>query len=53
MSMKGVPKLIRIGNLFGFSGGSFAGMVYSPDGICPTINTSGGGGAARTDDYGV
>ena len=51
--MKGVPKLIRIGNLFGFSGGSFAGMVYSPDGICPTINTSGGGGAARTDDYGV
>jgi hypothetical protein len=41
--MKGVPRLIRVGNLFGFTGGSFAGMVYSPCGLCPTINTSGGG----------
>ena len=37
------PKLIRLGNLYGFTGGSFAGMIYSPHGLCPTINTAGGG----------
>lgn len=36
-------KLIRIGNLFGATGGSFAGNIYDPEGICPTINTAGGG----------
>ena len=36
-------KINRIGNLYGFTGGSFAGMIYSTDGIAPTINTSGGG----------
>jgi hypothetical protein len=36
-------KLIRLGNLYGFTGGSFAGMIYSPAGLCPTINTAGGG----------
>ena len=36
-------RTIRIGNLYGFTGGSFAGMIYSPDGLCPTINTAGGG----------
>lgn len=25
------------------SGGSFAGNVYDTNGICPTINTAGGG----------
>lgn len=35
-------KIIKIGNLYGFTGGSFAGMIYSPKGICPAINTSGG-----------
>lgn len=34
----------KIGNLYGdFRGGSFAGNVYSVSGVCPTINTSGGG----------
>ena len=36
-------RIDRIGNLFGFTGGSFAGMVYGTDGLSPTINTSGGG----------
>ena len=36
-------RIERIGNIFGFTGGSFAGMVYSSMGLCPTINTSGGG----------
>ena len=36
-------RTIRIGNLYGFTGGSFAGMIYSPEGLCPTINTAGGG----------
>lgn len=35
--------LVRIGNIYGFTGGSFAGMIYSPTGLCPTINTAGGG----------
>lgn len=42
--MKDAMKLIRVGNLYGFTGGSFAGMIYSPGGLCPTINTSRGGG---------
>lgn len=36
-------RLIRIGNLFGATGGSFAGNIYDVDGLCPTINTAGGG----------
>jgi len=36
-------KIERIGNLYGFTGGSFAGMIYHPDGLAPAINTSGGG----------
>lgn len=43
MFLKGYMKLIRIGNLFGATGGSFAGNIYDPEGICPTINTAGGG----------
>lgn len=43
MSMKEQQKIERVGNLYGFTGGSFAGMVYGIDGIAPTINTSGGG----------
>ena len=41
--MKDATKLINLGNLYGFTGGSFAGMIYSPKGLCPTINTAGGG----------
>lgn len=36
-------KVLKIGNIFGFAGGSFAGNVYSADGLCPTINCMGGG----------
>lgn len=33
----------RLGSLFGHTGGSFAGLVYNPDGLAPAINTAGGG----------
>lgn len=35
--------VIKIFNIYGFTGGSFAGNVYDVDGISPTINTCGGG----------
>lgn len=38
-----VMKILRIGNIFGATGGSFAGNVYDAHGLAPTINTSGGG----------
>lgn len=34
---------IKVGNIYGFTGGNYAGNVYDPDGLCPTINTMGGG----------
>lgn len=34
----------RLGNLLGFTGGSFAYMVYDADGLAPTLNCMGGGG---------
>ena len=36
-------KIERIGSIYGFAGGSFAGMVFSPDGIAPTVKICGGG----------
>lgn len=36
-------KRMLLGNLFGATGGNFAGNVYTDDGLCPTINTVGGG----------
>ena len=36
-------KVERIGNLYGFTGGSFSGMVYTDKGLAPSINTAGGG----------
>lgn len=36
--------IIKLGNIYReHSGGSFAGNVYDIKGICPTINTAGGG----------
>ena len=35
---------IRIGNIYGATGGNFAGNVYDQNGIAPTINTCGGEG---------
>lgn len=34
----------KIGNIYGFEGGNFAGNVYSCDGLSPSINTCQGGG---------
>lgn len=39
---------IRIGNIYGATGGNFAGNVYDKKGIAPTINTCGGW--KRTND---
>lgn len=38
-----MKELIRLGNIYGFTGGSYAGNVYSHRGLCPAINTAGGG----------
>ena len=35
-------KINRLFNIYGFTGGSFAGNVYGTDGVSPTINTMGG-----------
>ena len=35
--------VIRLGSIFGHTGGSFAGLVYHPGGLAPTINTAQGG----------
>ena len=35
----------RIGNIFGFTGGSYSGNVYDKDHLSPTLNTMQGGGA--------
>lgn len=34
---------VRLGNIYGATGGNYAGWVYGKDGLCPTINTAGGG----------
>ena len=36
-------KIERLFNIYGFSGGSFAGNVYGINGVAPTINCAGGG----------
>lgn len=38
-------KVKNLGNIYNPNpeGGSFAGMVYDPNGLCPTINICGGG----------
>lgn len=33
----------RVGNIYGFTGGSYAGAVYDPEGIAPSIDTMSGG----------
>jgi len=35
--------VMRLGSIFGHTGGSFAGLVYHPEGLSPTINTAQGG----------
>lgn len=41
MQMK--QEIKRLGNIYGFSGGSYAGNVYSQDGMCPALNSATGG----------
>ena len=36
-------EVINMGNIYGFTGGSYAGIVYAAWGISPTINTAQGG----------
>lgn len=35
--------VMRLGSIFGHTGGSFAGLVYHPNGLAPTLNTAQGG----------
>lgn len=35
--------VIKLGNIYGFSGGNFSGNVYSPKGLAPALNTMQGG----------
>lgn len=37
-------ELIKLGNLYGFGGGNYAGNVYDINGLSPTIRTPTGGG---------
>lgn len=41
--MKETNREKRIGNLFGATGGNYAGNVYDKEYLAPTINTCGGG----------
>ena len=41
--MKKIDEIDRIGNIYGFTGGSYAGMVYGVNGCGPALNTMGGG----------
>ena len=34
---------VRLGNIFGFTGGNYAGNVYDKDHLSPTLNTMQGG----------
>ena len=43
LKLKENISVLRIGNLYGFTGGSFSGMVYGVIGLSPSINTAGGG----------
>ena len=35
--------VIKLGNIYGFTGGNFSGIVYSPKGLAPALNTMQGG----------
>ena len=39
----------RIGNIFGFTGGNYAGNVYDQNYIAPTLNNMQGGVSATYD----
>ncbi|MEY8422269.1 hypothetical protein AALB52_05880 [Lachnospiraceae bacterium 38-14] len=37
----------RLGNIYGFDGGNYAGNVYDGEGLAPTIRTFQGGDNSR------
>ena len=41
---------VRLGNIFGFTGGNYAGNVYDKYHLSPTLNTMQGG-VQTTNDY--
>jgi hypothetical protein len=48
--LKRIPikaEVMKIGNIYGFTGGSFDGNVFLPEGICSTVITFPGGGVQR------
>ena len=47
-SSEGADREKRLGNLNGFTGGSFAGMVYHTEYLSPSMTTMGGGGQDAT-----
>ena len=41
--MRKIVRVIRLFNLYGHTGGSFAGNVYDPRGCAPSVSTCEGG----------
>lgn len=39
--------VVRLGNIFGYTGGNYAGNVYDQNFMCPTLNTMQGGGCKQ------
>lgn len=39
----GAEKEIKLGNIYGFTGGNYAGNVYDKSGLSPCLSTFGGG----------
>lgn len=40
----------QLGNIYGFTGGNYAGNVYDKDGISPTLKTMQGGEQTANDN---
>lgn len=43
LEVEDMNKIEKLGNINGYTGGSFSGMVYDAEGLAPTITTYGGG----------
>lgn len=42
LEVEDMNKIEKLGNINGYTGGSFSGMVYDAEGLAPTITTYGG-----------
>ena len=49
-TVNAVLEPVRLGNIYGFTGGNYAGNVYDKDYLAPTLNTMVGG-ESSADDY--